>query len=247
MDISIPPYLELLIAGAYVSHDPEVRLTKWLIRNLKEGMTFIDAGAHYGYYTVLAADRVGHTGKVIAIEPSTIVLPYTRRNVARQNNATLIEAGLSDTVGEATFYESDMQYSVISTMNPENLDQIDHLGGIAREITIATTTLDALNVKADIIKLDIEGAETAALRGGATMIQKNKPAIALEVFLRPTDNDRSAVEQLKHYGYSMYAITDTGLVEQIAYDDLDTYLAKRKAAYEAVCDDAIIDNLIFTI
>lgn len=247
MNISVPPYLELLMAGAYASHDPEVRLTKWLIRNLREGSVFVDCGAHYGYYTCLAAQRVGETGRIVAVEPSPLVLPWLRKNVARSKNASLVEAGISDTVGTATFYESDIQYSVISTMNKENLDQIDHLGAIAREVTINTTTIDIIAKDFDpgIIKLDVEGMEAPALRGAKEVIQRAGPAIALEVFLRPTDNDRIAVNLLKEYGYQMYTITDNGFLEEAAYEKFDEVLLARKERYRAMTDDAIIDNLIF--
>lgn len=248
MDISVPPYLELWISKAYASHDPEVRLTEWLFRNIKEGDTFLDCGAHYGYYTVLAAQRVGENGKVVAVEPSPLVLPYLRKNVARSKNAELVEAGVSDSEGTATFYESDIQYSVISTLNKNNLNQIDHLGGIAREVQVETTTLE--KIAADhgdptIIKLDVEGAEAQTLRGGAAMIARMKPAIALEVFLRPTDNDRAAVAILKSYGYRMYAITPGGGITEIEYRKLDHHLSTTRHRYGRMHDDAIIDNLIF--
>jgi Protein-L-isoaspartate(D-aspartate) O-methyltransferase (PCMT) len=36
---------------------------------LRPGMTFVDAGANVGQYTLLAAQAVGPTGKVISFEP----------------------------------------------------------------------------------------------------------------------------------------------------------------------------------
>ena len=248
MSISVPPYLELLMAGAYASHDPEVRLTKWLIRNLREGSVFIDCGAHYGYYTCLAARLVGNTGKVVAVEPGHLVLPWLRRNVARYPNASLVEAGISDSEGTATFYEGDIQYSVISTMNPGNLDQMEgHLGSIVREVAITTTTIDTVATDFDpgIIKLDVEGAEAPALRGAKLTIERCGPAIALEVFLRPTDNDRLAVSLLKEYGYEMHSIVEDGTLAKVAYEDFDSALVAQKERYRAMNDDAIIDNMVF--
>src|SRR6185436_6075060 len=39
--------------------------TRWL----RPGMTFVDVGANVGYFTLLAASRVGPSGRVHAIEP----------------------------------------------------------------------------------------------------------------------------------------------------------------------------------
>jgi len=50
---------------------------RFLERFLKPGMTMLDIGAHHGFYTILAAKKVGPTGKVIAFEPS----PRERRRL----------------------------------------------------------------------------------------------------------------------------------------------------------------------
>jgi len=39
-------------------------------RFVKQSMTVLDIGAHNGFYTLLAAKKVGPAGKVIAFEPS---------------------------------------------------------------------------------------------------------------------------------------------------------------------------------
>lgn len=53
--------------------------TRWLLSQLREGDVFIDVGAHVGYYTLLAASRVGPTGAVHAFEP----LPDNCRRLER--------------------------------------------------------------------------------------------------------------------------------------------------------------------
>src|SRR5262245_34051536 len=51
-------------------------LTLFFMRHIKPGMTVVDVGANFGYYTVLFGGAVGATGRVIAIEPvpSTVAL-----------------------------------------------------------------------------------------------------------------------------------------------------------------------------
>ena len=48
----------------------EIWLTLFCARNLKSGMTAIDVGAHYGYYSMMFADFIGASGYLISIEPN---------------------------------------------------------------------------------------------------------------------------------------------------------------------------------
>lgn len=54
----------------------------WLIRTLKPGDVFLNVGANVGYHVVRAAQLVGESGRVIAIEPDPENFAYLRANVA---------------------------------------------------------------------------------------------------------------------------------------------------------------------
>ncbi|WP_433079926.1 FkbM family methyltransferase [Dactylosporangium sp. CA-052675] len=60
----------------------EPALTGYLASQLRPGQTFADVGAGIGYFTVLAAQRVGGTGKVIAFEPDPAAAAVLRDNLA---------------------------------------------------------------------------------------------------------------------------------------------------------------------
>ena len=57
----------------------EMWLTIFFARNLKPGMTVVDVGANFGYYTLLFGALVGEKGHVYAIEPNPNVVPKLRR------------------------------------------------------------------------------------------------------------------------------------------------------------------------
>jgi predicted O-methyltransferase YrrM len=59
--------------------------TRYLLSTLTAGQTFVDVGAHVGYFSVLAARRVGPAGSVIAIEPELRNLELLRRNLERND------------------------------------------------------------------------------------------------------------------------------------------------------------------
>lgn len=69
-----------VLRDARVWEPPE---TRYLHAILRPGQTFIDVGAHVGYFSVLAASRVGPTGTVIAVEPEPRNLDLLHRNLMR--------------------------------------------------------------------------------------------------------------------------------------------------------------------
>ncbi len=68
---------------------------------LRPGDTFIDVGANFGWYTVIASDVVGNDGRVIAFEPAPAALALLRHNIQANGceNVTLEPEALSDRVG----------------------------------------------------------------------------------------------------------------------------------------------------
>lgn len=63
MNIALPASTDIYLTGGK-SHDSEIRLAKFLIKNLNQGDNFVDIGAHYGYFTLLGAHLVGKGGRV---------------------------------------------------------------------------------------------------------------------------------------------------------------------------------------
>lgn len=72
-------------------HEP--RETDFLAKALQPGMTFIDIGAHVGYYTLLGAAAVGKEGKVIAFEPEPYNLEILTKNVALNELTNVVVEG----------------------------------------------------------------------------------------------------------------------------------------------------------
>ena len=68
-------------------------------------------------------------------------------------------------------------------------DEIEN--NIWQEITVKATTIDTFceknNVKPDFIKMDIEGAEMAALKGGMKTIKKYRPQLAISIYHSDSD------------------------------------------------------------
>jgi len=149
-------------------YEPEV--SSYIIKNLKLGETFMDIGANNGYYTVLAADLVGPSGKIISIEPNPNAFRRLMHNVKFNNlsNVVTLNVALSDHDGNAIIYlnkgSDDGQASLIKSVHVQPLGQIelkrfDHL---------------FIDEKISIVKMDVEGSEINIIKGMENYLKSHK-------------------------------------------------------------------------
>jgi hypothetical protein len=60
-------------------HVWDPRITEFILTNLSPGMLFIDIGANVGHFTLVAAQRVGPSGRVVAVQPNPSVAEQLRK------------------------------------------------------------------------------------------------------------------------------------------------------------------------
>ena len=143
---------------------------------LKPGYTFVDAGANIGYFTGLAAGCVGASGRVLAVEPSTMAFLRLEHMVQENKLAqvTLHHGALGDHSYEAPLYLDESRRNN-RNHSPSLVAQGDRF---ALE-TVPVTTLDLLAEKhgldrIDLLKVDIEGHEPALLSGARQLIHERR-------------------------------------------------------------------------
>src|SRR6266511_289246 len=76
----------------------ERALLEWFGRNVREGETWLDVGAHYGYTAIALSELVGSQGRVFAFEPVLSTAGYLGRTRAINHLAQLrvLPLGLGD-------------------------------------------------------------------------------------------------------------------------------------------------------
>jgi FkbM family methyltransferase len=164
----------LMWAGCY---EPElVRLVHlWL----RPGMSFMDVGAHIGFFTVLAAERVAKGGAVFSFEPDVENARVLQANTACYPQVQVYAAALSNSAGETAFFPSP---------RPDESGWGSLLSGEddTRSVTVSATTMDDWATvtpldRLDFIKADIEGAEFRLITGARATLGRFRPVLLLEV------------------------------------------------------------------
>lgn len=160
---------EVCFTGRY--EPQETQLIETLLR---PGMTVIDAGAHWGYFTLLCAHRVGPSGRVLSLEPNSRLLGLLRLNVEantlRQVECLGVAAADSrGTAAFASFREGDDNWG-ISRLVPAGATADSQVQTIAIDDLVAERRI----AKVDLIKIDVEGAELDVLEGMAAGLRSHR-------------------------------------------------------------------------
>lgn len=185
----------------------EPGLTKMFIDLVEPGMTVFDVGAHYGYYSLLAARR---GARVHAFEPATSTLSLLTRNVA--STATVVAKGVWSSTGTLRFQDFGDAHSAVNTfLEPKDPD----LAGPGRTYPVEVTSLDdyvgATGAAPQLVKIDAEGAEVEVLRGAADTIRRQRPIVAVEVGdTGGTTGSRALLEHALTLGYEAFEMTLSG-------------------------------------
>lgn len=143
----------------------------------KEGDTVIDVGANIGYYTLLSARLVGGKGTVYAFEPDPTNFKLLNANIELNGykNVVAEQKAVSDKNDILDLYLNDSDVGAHTIYKPEKSK---------RMVKVVSTTLDdyfkGKEHPVNIVKMDIEGAEMAALSGMRNIIKAN-PTIKIFV------------------------------------------------------------------
>jgi FkbM family methyltransferase len=157
----------------------EMWLTQYLARCVRPGMTVIDVGANYGYYTLLLADAVGEAGHVIAVEPNPAAVTLLGQSVllnGHSGRTQIVPHALGATAGKRLLF--------LPSGEPKNATLVDREDVInGRTIEVSTVTLDEIALtypKVDLVKIDAEGGEQEILAGMPNLIERDRPMLVLE-------------------------------------------------------------------
>ena len=177
-----------LPGGETLRVDPDYRHLAWnaeeyaaLKRHAHAGATILDVGANVGCYTMLFARWVGDGGHVYAFEPAAQSRAGLERHLSingLSSRVTVRPEAITDRSGFAPFIDA-------GTHGDNRLVPTATSGTTSVPAQSIDEFCEAATLSPDVIKIDIEGAELAALRGARRTIASRGAALALFVELHP--------------------------------------------------------------
>ena len=217
MWVQLPDVVSVNLAyeGAY---EPEGALMMEHV--LHPGSVFFDVGAHYGLNTLHAYDLLQGDGKIVAFEPT----PQTRRLLQKNCHeltdiVTIDDRVVSQYSGqELELTVFDPRYSGCNSLEnpripPEKLANLHKT-----TLPVTSVNLDdycaGTGIYPDVIKLDIENHEMAALQGAIQLLKTHCPNIIMEIGdlgRGPRNSTESCLALLSSLGYRFWQV-DNGIL-----------------------------------
>ena len=187
----------------------------------------LEGGANIGFHTVQFA-KLASKGKVYAFEPQKLVFNLLSSNILFNNqshNTNQYRLALGDKPG-------------VLYMQPlskfDEKDGYHNYGGRglttkSKDEKVKVITFDSLNIKPNMVKLDIQGSEIYALKGMEKTIDKYEPWFILENYTssKPNEciNDKKVYKLLTSKGYKFFRFyfKDPNTKEMKPHEDCIVY------------------------
>lgn len=165
---------------------------------LRPGDRVIEAGANIGAHTIPLAKIVGPTGSIIAFEPQRIIFQLLCANVALNGltNVQALPVALGAVPGE-------MGVPYVDYLKENNFGGLSLCDPIGPGIdTVRVETLDTFALDFNMLKIDVEGMESAVLTGAAHSIARLRPVLYLENGVKA--KSQALIRQLFDAGYRVW-------------------------------------------
>ncbi|MBM3853347.1 MAG: FkbM family methyltransferase [Verrucomicrobia bacterium] len=195
-------------------YEPETSLL--LARLCRSSGVFYDIGANWGYFSLLVAAAPDFNGRIHAFEPN----PGSRADLMTTVAAAHLEhvisvhaVAIGEKSGTARLQDAAAFRTGLASLTSD---------GEGPAIEVAR--LDDLDLPPPAwMKIDVEGAETAVLRGAARILRESRPSLIIENFLNREAHESTLgpLRLLEAAGYRLFvpafALTDNGFPVLTSY------------------------------
>jgi FkbM family methyltransferase len=175
-----------------------------------QSSTILDVGAAEGVYSLFAAAR-SPEALILAFEPGGPQLERLGANLASNDpklsgRIQVVAKALADRSGTTEFYELP---GGTSSLNSEfRSSTVTRTVEVARGDDVVAELIPDRTV--DLVKLDTESTEPAALRGLDGTVKRDRPVIFCEVLAGRTEPELQPL--VDEWGYRTYWLSDDGPV-----------------------------------
>lgn len=211
----------------YGSWEPEV--IEAISQTVSKGQVALDIGAQSGFYTLLLSKLVGPEGRVVAFEPLPPNYRILDQNIElnRASNVLVVKKALMDRAGQLSLTIPPRDSLLLAG---ELLNEKEH-----ETLLVPAVSLDdylaELRWPVHFIKMDVEGAEEAILRGAVRTIEMHHPAMLIEVHaFNQYGQQHPVVSLLQEMGYEINWLSEWTLTAHL----LAKWAKKDESVLEAV-------------
>jgi FkbM family methyltransferase len=205
--LAVEPNFRSIVTSVLVAQgDWFEREIEFWRNGIQVGMTVIDVGANAGVYTFSAAQRVGLTGLVLAVEPFSQCVAYLNET-CRVNQLDWVKV----CAGAASDRNGSAKLSLSSASELNEL--ISEEEGQTRDASsfeeVECFTLDSLIEKhgvsrVDFLKIDAEGHELQVLKGSDRLLTEFAPIILYENIAGSQGSNLPVADYLRSIGYRLF-------------------------------------------
>ena len=199
---------------------PSIRIVEAICRS---GDVVVDVGANMGYLSIAAARKVGSGGRVIAIEPGSRAFDLLQRNLTLNcaSGVTALKVACGERDESVSLFASDFSYDR-SSLASEALPPGGWHEEAIRMVPLARL-LSGLGVEADVVKIDVEGAEWAVLRGLAASTVRKPRCMLVELSATNAEafgyKPSAMCRWLRSHGYALRLVRSSVDDAELPYSD----------------------------
>lgn len=179
--------------------------TQTILSFVTPDTVMLDIGANMGFYSIRVAQKAT-SGRVIAFEPDPANYATLRKNVAlnKLTNVTTYNAALSDKKDTLRLYKHPFNVGDYRLYND---------GDFTDYVDVPTLRIDdVVDAQVDLVKIDVQGYEYFVLKGGRSLLARDKPVVVSEFWPRGLYNSGANpadyLTMMEELGYSVSRIDE---------------------------------------
>lgn len=167
-----------------------------LIESCRGKNCVLDVGGHIGLVAISMSSVVSANGQVYCFEPSTINYTFLLKHLAanRIENIKPIDRVVGSANDEVVFFEHERPAGQ-NSLGAAAGDGLEYLPVHRKQVTLDSFCLNH-HLCPEIIKIDVEGAETDVIKGAHEVLTRHRPTIFLSIHPRKLLELGSSTEEL---------------------------------------------------
>ena len=195
-----PPWSQSASEVIYTNANMDWGAEQLFVEHLNTDGTFIDVGAHVGYYSLYVAPRVG---KIYAFEPDVQSFGALSQNLAQCAHAEPVNKAVFSKSGVMEIRKREGTVGFTYLVGPDDDTTSDRHS--IEVVSIDDWMCNRRNERVTGIKIDIDGLDYEVLKGAEETIQRDQPLVLTEFSASKTNNFEDLFHLLDHLGYGAFA------------------------------------------